>query len=129
MSNASAGATILVVEDVDTMRALLVHQVGGLQGVGRVVQARNTWEARRELRRNRPHAVLLDEVLPGESSLDLLRELLGEGIPVILLTSLEGGGPERALPEGVLHRVPKGGEGAVQDLLENAILPILKTIP
>jgi len=128
MTSAPTGATILVVEDVDAMRALLVRQVGGLPSVGRVVQARNAWEARREVRRHRPHAVLLDEVLPGESSLDLLRELVAEEIPVILLTSLEGGGPERALPQGALDRVPKGGDGAQPDRLEKALLPILKTI-
>ncbi|MCC7440815.1 MAG: response regulator [Bdellovibrionales bacterium] len=106
--------TILIVEDIESMREALEHLLsvgppeGGPSPVKRVLRARNTWEARGEIRRHRPDLVLLDEVLPGESSVDLLEELREEGIPVILLTSLEE--RDHPVPLGALGRVLKPGE-------------------
>jgi two-component system response regulator CitB len=100
-----APRSILIVEDVDTMRELLAQLVDGLGGYRVSGRARNTAEARLELSRRRPQLVLLDEVLPGESSLDLLGEVVREGIPVILLTSLED--PAHPLPPGAHSRLAK----------------------
>jgi chemotaxis response regulator CheB len=99
---------ILVIEDVDSMRELLeqvVREMGKYQLSG---SARNGAEARFELVRRRPDLVLLDEILPGESSFDLLDEFRSEGIPVVLLTSLKGrSAQEVPLPAGALGRIFK----------------------
>jgi response regulator of citrate/malate metabolism len=96
---------LLIVEDVDTMRSLLEQVVSAIPGFRVTGKARNVWEARLELTRRRPHLVLLDEILPGESSLDLLAEIRGQGIPVLLLTGLEN--PTHPLPEGASGRLVK----------------------
>jgi hypothetical protein len=50
----------------------------------------------------------LDEILPGESSFDLLEEFHQDGIPVILLTSLRDRSPAQVpLPPGALDRLLK----------------------
>lgn len=97
---------VLVVEDVAEMRHSLVEFLKTLPGVGKVAMVQNTWEARLELRRHRPHLVFLDEILPGESSFDLLDELTQEGIAVILITSLEES-KQKPLPRGILGRLQK----------------------
>lgn len=98
---------VLLVEDVDEMRESLVVFLNTIPGLHVQASARNTWEARLELRRRRPDLVFLDEILPGESSLDLLNDLTREGVPVILLTSL--GNPSSQLPPGALGRLIKPG--------------------
>jgi CheY-like chemotaxis protein len=103
---------LLVIEDVDSMRELLEHMVRGLAEAGGKYQfsgsARNGAEARFELGRRRPDLVLMDEVLPGESSLDLLEEFKAEGIPVVLLTSMkERTTGQTPLPAGALGRIFK----------------------
>lgn len=97
--------SILIIEDVDAMRDLLGQVVGALEGVRVSGLARNGWEARIELTRRRPDLVLLDEILPGESSVDLLAEMAAVEIPVILLTGIQE--PQHPLPEGVLGRLVK----------------------
>jgi two-component system, OmpR family, phosphate regulon response regulator OmpR len=97
--------TILIVEDVDTMRSLLAHLVNGIPGVTVSGLARNTAEARLEVSRRRPDLVLLDEILPGESGLDLLEDLDREGIPVILLTGVEH--PDHRVPAQAAMRLTK----------------------
>lgn len=70
--------------------------------------AANGAEARFELGRRRPGIVLLDEILPGESALDLLEEFRSEEIPVVLMTSLEGRSAQQVvLPPGAYGRVIK----------------------
>ena len=89
--------SILIVEDVPTMRSMLEQLVAALPGCKVSGSAKNGWEARIELSRRRPDLVLLDEVLPGESSLDLLKEMHALAIPVLLITGLEDAA--HALPE------------------------------
>lgn len=102
---------ILIIEDVDSMRELLEHMVRGFEASSQYRfsgAARNGAEARFELMRRRPELVLMDEVLPGESSLDLLEEFRIEEIPVVLLTSLKDRSPaEVPLPPGALGRLVK----------------------
>jgi len=103
---------ILVIEDVDSMRELMEHLIRGLEKSEEKYQfsgsARNGAEARFELMRRRPDLVLMDEVLPGESSLDLVEEFRNEGIPVVLMTSLKGRSAEEVpLPAGALGRIFK----------------------
>src|SRR4051812_6894459 len=93
--------SVLIVEDVDAMREMLNLVIGGIPGLVVSGLARNTWEARLELTRRRPDLLLLDEILPGESTVDLLAEFVAEGIPVLMLTSM-------AKPT---HEVPKGSAG------------------
>lgn len=79
---------ILLVDDepvnIEVMRAYL-------QGVARVVSARNVAEARDCLRENQPDCLVLDLMMP-VSGLDLLRELRAERslieLPVLIVTAL-----------------------------------------
>ncbi len=87
------------------MRDLIVHMVEAIPGVKVSGSAQNTAEARMELTRRRPQLVLLDEILPGESSQDLLDELLSEKIRVVLMTGVEN--PTHSIPDGVEGRLAK----------------------
>lgn len=100
-------AAILVIDDVEEMAHLLREMLQGIPGVRVTGVAHNGWEARLEVSRRRPDLILLDEVLPGESSLDLLAEFQRDGIPVLLVTGI--GSPTHALPEGVAGRLTKPG--------------------
>src|SRR5690242_2700806 len=95
--------SILIVEDVEEMREMLRSLLEGIPEVGRLSAAANLGEARLEFSRSRPDVILLDEVLPGESSIDWVEELAQEAekVPVLLIT-------------GVLNRaekLPKGAQG------------------
>lgn len=70
------------------MRNLLSHLLEQLEGVRVSGLAKNSAEARFEILRRRPDLVLLDEVLPGESSHDFLVECHQQQIPVLLVTGL-----------------------------------------
>lgn len=98
---------VLVVEDVDPMRELLKEALGRADGIRLSGAVRNTWEARREVLRRRPDLVLLDEVLPGESSVDFLQELVADGMAVVMMTGMDE--REGEIPEGALARVFKPG--------------------
>jgi response regulator of citrate/malate metabolism len=87
------------------MRHLVSETVSGIRGFTVSGLARNVWEARLEVHRRRPDLVLLDEILPGESSLDLLAELIEQGIGVWLLTGASEGA--RQVPQGVYGRLAK----------------------
>lgn len=96
---------ILIVEDVQTMRELLVELLHGSEKLQLAAAVRNTWEARLTISRERPDLVLLDEVLPGESGLDLLPELSAQMLPVFLISEMED--LSRPIPPGVLGRLRK----------------------
>ena len=96
-------AKILIVEDVASMRQLLEHVISSISGMKVSGSAKNTFEARLELTRRRPDLVLLDEILPGESSVELLGEL--KEIPVLLLTGIEN--PTHPFPLGAIGRLFK----------------------
>lgn len=106
---------ILIVEDVEEMLLLLERFIGSMAGFAVSGLARNGAQLRRELSRRKPDLVLLDEILPGESSMDLLAELRGSGIPVIVLTSVQS--PEHPVPAGAFGRLTKPGwRSSAQDL-------------
>jgi response regulator of citrate/malate metabolism len=96
---------ILIVEDVDAMRGLLETMLGGIAGVRVSGVVSNVCEARRAASRERPDLVLLDEILPGESSLDLLSEFKNQNITVLLITGMEN--PVHPLPPGAAGRLFK----------------------
>lgn len=98
---------ILVVDDVPEMLQLIAQMIQRTPGLVVSSLAKNTWEARLELTRRRPDIVLLDEILPGESSLDLLNDIRSTGIPVLLLTSLEN--PTHPVPKTASGRLVKPG--------------------
>jgi DNA-binding NtrC family response regulator len=100
---------VLIVEDVDPMRLLLQEVLAGAEDIRVSGSVQNGWDARLELTRRRPHLVLLDEILPGESSGDLLAELVSQGISVILVTETGGDPASRPLPPGVHRRLGKPG--------------------
>jgi response regulator of citrate/malate metabolism len=93
---------VLIIDDVEEMRLLLREILQGIPGVTVSGLAQNTAEARLEIARRRPDLCLLDEILPGESSLDLLKELQTEGIPVILITGVSE--PKHEIPAGAADR-------------------------
>ncbi len=98
---------VLIVEDVDAMRQYLAELLSGLPDIVVTATARNTWEARLELGRNRPDLILLDEVLPGESGVDLLHEVVAGGVQVLLLTGMEK--PIEKVPPEAAGRIQKPG--------------------
>ena len=94
--------SVLIVEDVETMQELLRYAIDQAPGFSVSGTAKNIWEARLEIERREPSLVLLDEILPGESSLDFLRELHSRGVPTVLTTSLEN--PDHPLPSEAIGR-------------------------
>jgi len=101
--------SVLIVEDVEDMRLLLEELVRGAAALGLKLSgsAPSVIDARLELDRRRPDLVLLDEVLPGESSDELLADLVRDGVPVLLMTSMEEA--NHALGEGARGRITKPG--------------------
>jgi two-component system response regulator CitB len=97
--------SVLIVEDVDEMLVLLEQVVAGIAGLKVSGRAKNVWEARLELGRRKPDLLLLDEVLPGESSVDLLAEAVDAGVVVLLITGVED--PTHPLPAGAAGRITK----------------------
>lgn len=99
--------SVMVVEDIDEMRSLLEHVLTDAEGMKLTSLVASAAEARLALTRKRPDVVLLDEILPGESSVDLLNDLVAEGIAVILMTGITK--PEHAVPPGAFSRIAKPG--------------------
>ena len=126
---------VLIVEDVAAMKELLSQVVAGIPGLQVSGKAANGFEARLELDRRRPDLMLLDEVLPGESSLDLLAEACGRGVRVILLTGMLETGiskPARLLPPGAflrLHKPSWDSLSADRARFSEAIHQVLLEIP
>jgi DNA-binding response OmpR family regulator len=84
----SAPPTILVVDDEPSLRDALTYT---LRSEGyRVVAAANGVEAIQAARRQRPHAVVLDVMLPGIDGLQVCRTLRSESTVPILLLSAKG---------------------------------------
>jgi DNA-binding NtrC family response regulator len=97
--------TVLILDDVLEMREMLETLINGFNGYKVSASCGNCAEVRLELTRRRPSLVLLDEVLPGESSLDLLSDLVAEGIPVMMMTGMEKATHE--VPSGAAWRIVK----------------------
>ena len=110
MKNAPVSViSVLIIEDVAEMRKLLEHLIQQIEGVKVSGLAKNSFEARIELTRRRPDLILLDEVLPGESSFDLLQELVLQEIPVVLISGLAS--PSQGQLGGAAERIVKPGCG------------------
>ena len=82
----------MVVEDEKDIRDILVTQ---LQGEGfSVVALEHCNKILSELEQHRPDLVLLDQVLPGRSGTDAVREIRNSGnfykLPIIMVTGLTG---------------------------------------
>jgi ribonuclease P protein subunit RPR2 len=84
---------ILLVDDDPALRTLLrtTFEVADVD----VVDAASAAEARRAIQKSRPSVIVLDVNMPGETGLDLCRDLKANAetrdIPVVLLTGSEGG--------------------------------------
>lgn len=79
---------VLIVEDVAEMRELLRECLKGAPALEVSAACANTWEARLELERRKPDVILLDEVLPGESSQDFAAEVEKLGVSVLWISEL-----------------------------------------
>jgi two-component system KDP operon response regulator KdpE len=80
------GATVLVVEDDDEVRAVLVRELGSrgyrVQEAGDGRSALDRWEA------SRPDVVLLDLGLPDMDGLDVIRRIRGDAMtPIVILSA------------------------------------------
>ena len=120
---------VLVVEDVDEMRFILTMTLDATRSFQALAVARNGWEARLELSRNRPDLVWVDEVLRGEWSWDLVSAFLESEVPVILMTSMTDAKHE--MPPGVKGRLYKpAGRNLASDAkaLEDAILKLISKL-
>ena len=95
----------LIIDDQPESQAILSECLGKIPGWSVSATAGNGWEARVELAKRRPDLLLLDEILPGENAMDLLKEWKGLGIPVLLMTGILE--DDRQLPAGVLARIEK----------------------
>jgi DNA-binding NtrC family response regulator len=84
---------ILVVDDDDPVRVMLARLLR-TQGY-HVLQANGAQEARTILDGDRPDLVISDIVMPGDSGIELRRELTGRwpGLPVILISGYSAEGP------------------------------------
>ena len=84
---------ILVVDDDDPVRVMLGRLLR-TQGYT-VIQATSAAEARRSVEQLRPDLVISDIVMPGESGIELRRELAKRwpGLPVILISGYSTDGP------------------------------------
>jgi two-component system, chemotaxis family, response regulator PixH len=85
-------ATILVVDDTLTEVEILTRT---LQAAGfSTVTAYSSEDAKVKISQQKPDAIVLDIVLPGESGFELCRELKGNpetaGIPIILCSTKSG---------------------------------------
>ena len=108
---------ILIVEDVAEMLEMLRLIIDSLEdshgdtlgpnkGTYKVQAAvPSLWGARVELSKALPDLVLLDEVLPGESVIDFLKDGTLKGVPVLLMTGMQN--PTHAIPGGTLGRIKK----------------------
>ncbi|OFZ79244.1 MAG: hypothetical protein A2583_01160 [Bdellovibrionales bacterium RIFOXYD1_FULL_53_11] len=104
---------VLVVEDVAQMRELLgqvISRAGGLVVSGLAASA---MEARQLVFRERPDLVVLDEILPGESSVDFLTEMNTLGIPVLMITGIEDAAHE--VPAGACGRLMKPSWNSMEE--------------
>ncbi len=118
---------VLIVEDIDAMRYMMQYTLDRVEGYEVSGMAANIWEARQEVSRERPDLIFLDEILPGESSYDFLKELQADTIDVILVTGVEK--PEHAIPTGALGRIVKPlGQSLERDVdrLSKSLKSILK---
>ena len=98
---------VLIVEDVPEMLEMLKTMLESSPAKPQVLTASSAMEARAVALRARPDIVFLDEVLPGESSVDLAHELVSDGIKVVFITGMDERpiSPAQALPE--LKRITK----------------------
>ncbi len=110
------------------MRVYLETLLGQEKEIHLLPSARNTFEARSEMLRDRPDWVLLDELLPGESSFDLIQSIAEQGIGILLMSGMEGRQNE-ATPLGVHARLAKPsweGVGGDPKAFKDAVLAALQ---
>jgi len=104
-------ARILVIDDDEADRKAAYRALTKSEWRGEVVLARDAGEAKRQIGAGNIDCIILDYNLPGSDGLELLtelRELLGEHVPIIMLT---GEGSElvavEAMKRGASDYLPK----------------------
>lgn len=121
---------ILIVDDVAVVRELMAALLSEIPEIAEVREASNTWEARLELSRQKPDIVFLDEVIPGESTDELIGEMSGANVYVILISGNKDGlnRPPQSYPMHVIGRLIKPNWDTLkedriryQGLIQNAI--------
>lgn len=99
---------MLIVEDVVEMQIFLESILAASGKFDVIGLAGNGGEARVIFERKLPEWVLLDELLPGESSFDLLKEFRTRGARVILMSGLgSDSAAGRLIPHDAVTRVSK----------------------
>lgn len=81
--------TILVADDDDEMREMISEVLIEENG-WHVLQARNGEEALRMALSEQPHALILDQRMPGLTGIEVIHALRSEGVsfPVVLITAV-----------------------------------------
>lgn len=85
-------ATILVVEDTLTQAEIMV---GALRKAGfTTIAVTSSEDAKLKINQQKPDAIVLDVVLPGESGFELCREIkenpATKGIPIVICSTKDG---------------------------------------
>ena len=121
---------VLIVED--NREALFVYEKYLKGSVFQAVPARNLKEARAALREFRPAAVILDVLLEGEQSWELLRELRGNSatrtLPIYVVTVVDNQAKALALGADAFHPKPIDRSWLLQKLEETLLLKEFKRV-
>lgn len=116
--------TVLVVDDKYYIRQLISTALG-LKGY-RVLEAQNGDEGLRVARRERPHAILLDLLMPGTDGYQMLRGLRSfpetADIPVIIMTA-KGDSEDIYLPEAQAYLQKPFDLDVMEALVDRYALP------
>lgn len=129
MKSSSAARRVFIVEDHPVFREGLVRMLGAEKDLEICGEAGDYEQGLKDVRRLRPHIVLVDLELPGKSGLDLIKKIRSLKLPVKLLVVsmydealyadrvLRAGGDgyimKEESPEEIIH--------AIRDVLEGHI--------
>ena len=112
----TAPATVLIVDDSMTMRALIRNVLRNDPGIEVVGEAANPFEAREKMKALDPDVVTLDVEMPNMNGIDFLQKIMQlRPTPVIMVSNLTAPGASatlEALEIGAFDCIAKPGAGA-----------------
>ena len=124
-------ATVLIVDDSQTARAVLERALARHQGIQIVGSAADAFDARDKIVQLNPDVVLLDIEMPKMNGVDFLEKVMRHNpLPVIMVSSLnpDGRAARRALELGAIEFVQKPSQydpALLRDLSETLPQKIL----